>query len=75
MNNAMICIFVPYFQAFSLNRTLRPKRKPSVGKESPSAAHDHSSELLSRLAMLEEQVRMMGDQLNKVNGVKVAKLK
>ena len=36
-------------------------------KESPSAAHDHSSELLSRLAMLEEQVRMMGDQLNKVN--------
>ena len=59
--------FCFFFQAFSLNRTLRLKRKPS-GKESQSAAHDHSTrELLSRLAMLEEQVRMMGDQLNKVN--------
>ena len=56
--------FAPYFQVFSLNRKLRPKRKPSVSKENPS---EHTGELLSRLAMLEEQVRMMGDQLNKVN--------
>ena len=56
--------FASYFQTFSLSRTLRAKRKPSVSKENPS---EHTGELLNRLAMLEEQVRMMGDQLNKVN--------
>ena len=51
------------FQAFSSSRTLKPKKSD---KESPSG-RQHSSELLSRLAMLEEQVMMMGNQLNKVN--------
>ena len=41
----------------------------SADKESPSQSieQQHSAELLSRLAMLEEQVRTMGDELNKVN--------
>ena len=52
-------LFRFYFQPFSL----RAKKNFSVTKESPSEA----SELLNRLAMLEEQVMMMGDQLNKVN--------
>lgn len=54
------------FQAFSFSRTLRPKK---VDKENASqlAAEQQTTELLSRLAMLEEQVSVMGDKLNKVN--------
>ena len=58
------------FQAFSSSRTLKPKKSD---KESP-CGRQHSSELLGRLAMLEEQVRMMGNQLNKVNWVEELKL-
>ena len=58
--------FYFHFQAFSFSRTLRPKKTVSVDKEGPSE-HQQSMELLSRLTVLEEQVRMMGDRLNKVN--------
>ena len=58
-------VFLFSFQAFSFSRTLRPKRTGTVEKESPE--QQHSAELLSRLSMLEEQVRLMSDELNKVN--------
>ena len=58
--------FLFFLQAFSFNKSsLKLKKAASFDKETQPHGPD-AAELLARLTMLEEQVRMMGKELHKV---------